>query len=79
MGRVVPPENAVMGLAHGFFPVPGREVQRCLGVVEIAQSNPDKFVFVLKLFVDHGHVVSQVLLWNCLGPLASFPEFLDAM
>ncbi len=48
MGHVVPPENAVMGIAHGFFSVPGREVQRCPRVVEIAQSNPDEFVFILK-------------------------------
>jgi len=35
VGRIVSPENAIMGLAHGFFPVPGREVQRCPGVVEV--------------------------------------------
>ncbi len=35
VGRVVSPENAVMGLAHSFFPVPVRQIQRRPGVVEI--------------------------------------------
>jgi hypothetical protein len=48
VSRVVAPENAVMGLAHGLLPVPGREVQGGPGIVEVAQSNPDKLVFVLK-------------------------------
>jgi hypothetical protein len=48
VGRIVSPENAVMGFAHSFFPVPGREVQRCPRVVEVIQSDPDEFVLVLK-------------------------------
>ncbi len=48
VSRVVPPENAVMGFTHGFFPIPGREIQCCSGIVEIAQSNPDELVLFLK-------------------------------
>ncbi len=48
VSRVVAPENAVMGLAHGFLSVPGREVQSGPWIVEIVQSNPDKLVFILK-------------------------------
>ena len=36
VSRVVAPENAVMGLAHCFFPVPGREVQGGSGIVKVA-------------------------------------------
>ncbi len=36
VSRVVAPENAVMGLAHGFLPVPGREVQGGSGIVKVA-------------------------------------------
>ncbi len=35
VGCIVSPENTVMGLAHSFFLVPGREVKCCPGVVEI--------------------------------------------
>ena len=64
VSRVVAPENAVMGLAHCFFPVSGREVQGGPGVVKIVESNPDKFVFVLKHLLDHRRVVGLVLFWN---------------
>ncbi len=36
VSRVVAPENAVMGLAHGLLPVPGREVQSGPGIVKVA-------------------------------------------
>ncbi len=36
VSRVVAPENAVMGLTHGFLPLPGREVQGGSGIVKVA-------------------------------------------
>jgi hypothetical protein len=33
----------------------------------------------LKELFDHGRLVSLVLPWDCLGPLAYVPEGLDAL
>jgi hypothetical protein len=68
-----------VGLAHGFFPVPHGEVERCSGVVEIIQPGPDYLIFILKEFVDHGRVVGLILCLNRLRPLVGFPEGLDAL
>ena len=48
VSRIVAPENAVMGLTHGFLPVPGREVQCGSGIVKVAQLDPDELGFILK-------------------------------
>ncbi len=79
VGRIVSSENTVMCLAHGFFPVPGREVQRCPGIVEIVQPDPDEFVLILKELFDHGRVVGLVLLQDCRWPFAGVSEGLDAL
>ncbi len=68
-----------MGLAHGLFVVPVWKVQRRLWLVEVAQSNPYKFVFVLEQLIGHARVVSLVKLGNGLGPFASVPEGLDPL
>ncbi len=79
MGCVVSSEDAVMSLTHGFFPVPRRKVERCSVILEIIQPGPDDLVFVLKEFVDHGHLVGLVLLWDCLRPLVGVLECLDVL
>jgi len=79
VSRIVSSEDAVVGLAHGFFSVPHGEVERCSWVVEIIQPNPDYLVFILKEFVDHGRVISLVLFCDRLRPLVGVPEGLDAL
>ncbi len=79
VSHVVSSEDAIMGLAHGFFSVPRGEVEHCSWVVEIVQPDPDYFVFILKEFIDHGCVVSLILFWNRWRPLVGVPEGLDAL
>jgi len=78
VSRVVSSEDAVMGLAHGFFLVPHGEVERRSGVFEVVQPDPDYLVFILKELLDHGRVVSLVLFCDRLRPLVGVPEGLDA-
>ncbi len=79
VSRVVSSEDAVVGLAHCFFPVPRGEVERCSWVVEIIQLDPDYLAFILKELVDHGRVVSLVLFWDCLRPLVVVSEGVDVL
>ncbi len=79
VSRVVSSEDAIVGLTHGFCSVPRGEVERSSWVVEVVQPDPDYFVFILKEFLDHGCVISLILLWNCLGLLVGVPEGLDAL
>jgi hypothetical protein len=79
VSRVVSSEDAIVGLAHGFFSVSRGEVERCSWVVEIVQPDPDYFVFILKEFINHGRVVSLILFWNRWRPLVGVPEGLDAL
>ncbi len=71
--------DAIVGLAHGLLSVPRGEVERCSGVAEVAQPDPDYIVFILKEFLYHGRVVSLILFWNCWRPLVGVPECLDAL
>jgi len=49
VSHVVSSEDAIVGLAHCFFSVSHGEVEHCSWVVEVVQSDPNDFVFILKV------------------------------
>ena len=48
VSRVVSSKDAVVGFTHGLLSVSCGKIQCCPWIVEIAQSNPDELVLVLK-------------------------------
>jgi hypothetical protein len=60
LGHVVSSNEAVVGLEHGFFVILLWQLEGCPRMVEISESYPHDFVFVLEGLIGEGFKIVEV-------------------